>query len=135
MADGRLIVVHHFDHVVAALEAAQEAGVPVVLQSAPEAIFYAGNLFLKHMFMQAKAQFPGVEAHFIVDCGDAGAEALGAIAMGHTHLRSSAEPEIYAKIADAAEQYGVTMVSGEPEILDLRPARVPKEACLAFLSS
>ena len=101
------IIVHTIDDVRAAL---QNATTPVTLQTAPDAIFYAGSLYLLLMFQSAKAEFPDTEAILILDCSDAGAEAISAMQMGHTHIRSSAAEPLRTKLRDIARQLNVIMV-------------------------
>ena len=101
------IIVHTIDDVRAALQADKN----VTLQSAPDAIFYAGSLYLLTMFQQAKVEFPESDATFILDCGDAGAEAIAAIQMGHTHIRSTAPKPLLEKLQNIANQFGVTVIS------------------------
>ncbi|MDE3015790.1 MAG: hypothetical protein KGI29_02575 [Pseudomonadota bacterium] len=129
----RVIIVHTIEHVESALAAAAESGKPVILQSAPEAIFYAGSLYLLHMYGQAKKYHPGVSSRFILDCGDAGAEAVAALQLGHMFLRSSAPPEIREKLADIAGQIGAELISGEYEALDLLPYEDTKDLCIQWL--
>ena len=100
------IIVHTIDDVRAALQADPSA----CLQSAPDAIFYAGGLYLLTMFRQAKAEFPGSDAIFILDCADASAEALAAMRMGHSHIRSAATEPLRAKLSDIAQQSGVVFL-------------------------
>lgn len=128
-----IIIVHTLKHVDAALGAAEETVKPVTLQSAPKAIFYAGSLYLLHMYEQAKKYHPRVSSRFILDCGDAGAEAIAAIQIGHKFLRSSAPPEIQEKLADIAHQAGAEMVAGDYEALDLLPLEDTKDACKEWL--
>jgi len=102
----KIVIVHTIDDVRAALRSAQG---PITLQSAPDAIFYAGSLYLLTMFQQAKAEFPDVGAIFILDCGDAGAETISAMQIGHTHIRTSAPQPLRAKLSDIAKQLDVTI--------------------------
>jgi len=101
-------IIHTIDDVRTAL---QNAKTPVTLQTAPDAIFYAGSLYLLMMFQNAKAEFPDVQATFILDCGDAGAEAVSAMQMGHTHIRSTAPEPLLVKLKDIARQLGVCIIS------------------------
>lgn len=130
----RPVVVHTLEQAHAALEAAAELKQSIVLQSAPDAIFYAGGLYLFHMFKQARAACPKAKAIFILDCADAGAEAIAAMQTGHTHIRSSAAPELRKKLADIAAQHGVTLYTGNDEALDLAKVRDTKNACKHWLS-
>jgi len=129
----RVVIVHTLEQAAQALEAATELDRPIDLQTAPDAIFYAGSLYLLRMFEQAKAYHPGVSARCILDCGEAGAEAVQAMQMGHKHLRSSAPPELRAKLADIAGQLGVEMHDKPYETLDLQQVRDTKDACRKWL--
>jgi len=124
----RVIIVHTLEHAKMALKAAAELNKPVTLQSAPDAIFYAGSLYLWQMFEQAKIYHPGVSAQFILDCGDAGAEAIAAIGIGHKHIRVH-DP----KLQDIAKQHGVQVHSEPYEALDLLYTRDTKAACTQWL--
>jgi len=135
MADrlARVVIVHTPDHVRAALEAASEPHTPITLQSAPHATAYAGSLYLKHMFTQVKMDFPQVDAIFILDCGDNGAESVAAMEMGHTHIRSSAPGALRTKLEDIAKQHHVTVAPPSFESLDLHMLRDAKAACKKWL--
>lgn len=128
----RVIVVHTLEDALAALEAAAELGKPVTLQSAPDALFYAGGLYLLHLFSEARKAYPDVDATCIIDCDGAGAETLQAMQTGHAHLRI-AEPD--NRIQDIAAQYGIKVHSGPYEALDLLEAGDTKSACKHWLSS
>lgn len=128
-----MVIVHMFEHVVDALEVAQKLNIPVTLQSAPDAIHYAGALYLLHMFEQAHKHFPEVSARFIVDCGDTGAEAVAAMQVGHKHLRSHANPELLEKLTDIAGQHGVQVHTQPYESLDLLNVQDCKTACEKWL--
>lgn len=130
----RVLIVHTHEQVVQALEVATERDASITLQSAPDAVFYAGALYLLHMFNNALADFPRARAHFILDCSDAGAEAIAAMQIGHTHIRSSAAPGLRAKLADIARARQVTFIDGPYEALDLRGQHDEKGACRRFLS-
>lgn len=130
----RPIIVHTQEHVLAALDAAAETQKPLAMMSAPDAIHYAGSLYLLHMYAQAKKYYPQVEARFIVDCGDAGAEAVSAMQTGHRWLYVSAAREMQVRLADIAEQLGVQMVAKPVEKLDLQFAADPAKACAQWLA-
>lgn len=103
-----IIIVHTLDDVRAALKTS--SGHTVIMQSAPDAIFYAGALYLLTMFQQASAEYPDCKATFILDCADSGAQAISAMQMGHTHIRSSAAAPLFAKLQDIANQLGVVLL-------------------------
>jgi fructose/tagatose bisphosphate aldolase len=129
----RVIIIHTLEHARAALEAASEARMPVIVQSAPDAIHYAGSLYLLTLFRQARHSVPDADAIFILDADAAAAEAISAMQMGHTHLRSNAQSGLAGKISDIAAQLGVVMIAGEYEALDLLRHHDAKEACRKWL--
>jgi hypothetical protein len=129
----RVVIVHNLEHAREALAVAVKCKKPIVLQSAPDAIFYAGALYLLKLFEQAQKEYPKADAIFILNCGDARAEAISAMQLGHKHIRSNAEPELREKLADIAAQLGVTVHSGPYETLDLGAVKDAKSACRAWL--
>ena len=104
------IIIHTLEQAKAALEEADKSGKNIVLQTAPDAIFYAGSLYLLTMFRQAQEAYPQVKATFILDSGDAGAEVIAAIQDGHKNIKSSAKPEIRAKLKAIAAGHGVNFI-------------------------
>lgn len=108
--DNDYIIVHTLEQAKDALKEAAESGTSIILQTAPDAIFYAGSLYLLSMFKQAQAAYPNVKSTFILDCGGAGAEVIAAIQDGHKNIKSSAKPEIRAKLKSIAEQNGVNLI-------------------------
>ncbi len=108
--DKDYIIIHTLDQAKQALEGAEKSGAEITLQSAPDAIFYAGSKYLLNMFRQAQEAYPHVKAMFILDTGDARAEVISAIQDGHKNIKSSAKPEIRAKLKSIAEQNGVNFI-------------------------
>lgn len=136
MADAdRVIIVHTLEHTVAALRAAQSLNVPVILQSTPDGIHYAGSLYLLKMFEAACEQAPKAKVVFIIDCGDSGAEALGALQSGHRAIRTSAKPALAAKLADIASQHGAQLYNTPYEAIDLHHERDIEAACRNWLQT
>lgn len=131
----RVIVTHSLEDAVIALGVAAQLRKPVILQSPPEAIFYAGPLYLLKLFEQAQNACPNAEAIFILNCADAGAETISAMQMGHRHIRSHAAPELRRKLADIAGHHGVTLHGGPFESLDLATVRDVKTACREWLQT
>ncbi len=131
----RLIIVHTLDHALCALAAAKKLDMPVILQSAPDAIFYAGSLYLLHMFAEAKAAHPAARATCILDCADAHAEAVAAMQMGHTHIRSNASQPVLAKLTSIAQKNKIILYTEPFTALDLRYARDPEQACENWLEN
>ncbi len=129
----RVVIAHTPEHMAAALEAAESLKVPLTLQSPPDAIFYAGAAYLLRMFEQAKSQFSNTNVRFILDCADAGAEAISAMQLGHRDIRSTAPQALRAKLADIAAKHGVQVHSNPYEALDLRSTGDTKDACIKWL--
>lgn len=127
----RVIIVHTLEDAFAALEAAAELNAPVTLQSAPDALSYAGSLYLLHLFAEAKKAFPKTDAVCIADCGGDEADALQAMQAGHENIRLENRE---TRIADIAAQYGIKVHTGPYEALDLGKAGNTKEACKHWLS-
>lgn len=104
------IIIQTLDEAITALKTASETGESITLQSPPDAIYYAGSLYYLNIFKQAQAAYPQVKADFIFDCGDAGAEVIAAIQDGHKTIKSSAKPEISAKLKAIAAEHGVNFI-------------------------
>lgn len=131
----RVIVIHTLEHAISALEVATECKKPAILQSAPDAIFYAGGLYLLKLFEQAQKACPDANATFILNCGEARAEAISAMQIGHKHIRSNAEPALRKKLADIANKHDITFHTGPHEALDLLNVKDIKSACRAWLEN
>lgn len=129
----KLVIVHSLDHAKDALAVAAELKLAVTLQSAPDAIFYAGALYLKALFEQAQSAFPQVDATYILDCADAGSDAIAAMQAGHRHVRSHAPAPLKQKLADIARQYDVRLWDAPYEALDLHGLRDTKATITQFL--
>ena len=130
----RVIIVHNVWHVKTALEAAQQLNCEVTLQSAPDAVFYAGALYLLRMFEQEKANFPDVNAQFILDCAASRAKAIEATQTGYKHIRSNAPEPIRKKLAAIAAEQGISFHAEPYEALDLQPIRATKDAIIKWLT-
>lgn len=129
----RTVIVHSAEHVQSALAAAEVCKSSITLQSAPDAIFYAGPACLMSMFEAAREQYPDIAATFIIDCGNGHAEAIEALSVGHRHIRSSATDDIKVKLAAIAAENGVGFYDGPYEALDLHAIRGTKDAIIAWL--
>ena len=134
MADRRkVIIVHTLAQAEAVLETAGNLRKPVILQSAPGALGYAGSLYLLNLFTQAMQAFPQTNAICGLDCGNLSGYAIGAITDGHRHLRVNMPPEVFAKLESIAGQYGATLYTGQPEALDLQLTADMREASRQWL--
>ena len=130
----RVVIIHNAEQVKSALAVAQELHCEVTLQSAPDAVFYAGALYLLRMFEQEKANFPDVNAQFILDCADSRAKAIEAMQTGHLHIRSNAPESIRKKLAAIAAEQGISFHAEPYEALDLQPIRATKDAIIKWLT-
>ncbi|MBY0407713.1 MAG: hypothetical protein K2Q01_08470, partial [Rickettsiales bacterium] len=63
------------------------------------------------------------------------AETVSAMRTGHTHIRSTAEEPLRAKLMDIAGQLGVSVVEGTPAALDLRFTYYVANACREWLEA
>ncbi len=108
--DNDYIIIHTLDQAKQALAEAEKSGAEITLQTTPDAVFYAGSKYLLGMFKQAQESYPNVKATFILDAGDAGAEAIAAMQDGHKNIKSNAKPEIREKLRAIAAQHGVNLL-------------------------
>ena len=128
-APHKSIIIHTKQDACSALDAACALDVPVTLQSAPEAIFYAGSLYLLSLFSQAQQAFPAANACFLLDCGEARAEGIGVLQQGHRAIISDAP----AAIRQQFQEMGAVLFERPQQSLDLRFARDARAACLHWL--
>lgn len=133
----RVVIFHSLEHARAALAAAGEARVPLVLRTAPGAAAYAGVGYLKAIVARARAEASDVAVRAEIDCGEDPGLALAALRAGWTALRLSGRADVRRKIAEIAKAQGARLVSDEPGAppLDLLDARDPKAACRAFFEA
>ena len=131
----RIIIIHTLDQAIDALEVAQALNLAIILQSAPNAIFYAGGLYLFNLFEKAKRTFSNVAPVFILDCANAEAETMQALRIGHRHLRLDSRSNTWEKLVDIAAQYGATIHTEPYEALDLAQVEDTKSACKTWLQT
>ena len=133
--DAARIVVHGYDHAVAALEAARGAGAPVTILSAPGAARSGGPAWWRELAAQAGAAVPGAEAEWILDCADEAGTALAALREGVTHIALECEPAVRARVYEIAAQTGAVLANaGRAEALDLAGSNNPQRDCANHLS-
>ncbi len=133
-ARARAVVVHTLEHAEAALEAADEFDVPVVLESAPGAARYLGAALFQAIVATARNSYPDVNFMAVLDCADQPGLALAALRQGMKAVRLDAPADVKAKIADIAAQSGAILDDIERERLDLLGVENPVDACQAWLS-
>ena len=128
---GKIIIFHNLEQARAALAAARESGATITLQSAPGAAAYAGVGYLKAVIEQAGA------ADAVIDCGEDSGLALAALRAGWKRVMFSGDADVFAKLADIAEQQGARVMEPEPDrsALDLLDTPDPAAACRKYLGS
>ena len=117
-----ILVIHSLAHAVAALNAAADAGQPIVLASPPDAGIYAGPGWFREVMRAARQAVPEARFTALLDCaGDAGA-AMAAIRAGVEAIVFIGPAEVAARLADIAAQAGVRLLTQRPAaLLDLGP--------------
>lgn len=128
------VVIHSLAHAVAALEAAEEAGVSVTLLSPPDFAAYGGAGFFNAIVRRARAKVPAAKSNSVLDCGDAPGLALAALRAGAEAVRFGGRPTVRAKIADIAAAHGARLLTVRPRALDLLDASDAHAACLSLLA-
>lgn len=128
------IIVHNFRHAEAALAAAEAAGTPVQLLSAPGAAGYGGAAWFAELVAAARAEHPGAMAEAVLDCGAEPGLALAAIRAGIEAIRVRVPAPVRARIAAIASAAGCRLVPNvRVRALDLLDARDPKREADAWL--
>jgi hypothetical protein len=139
IAAGSAIVVHSLAHAVAALQAAAEAGRPVLLLSAVDAGLSAGAGWWRGMIAAARDSVPGARAVALLDCGDDAGAAQGALRAGVEAIVFSGRDEVVERLADIAGRRGSRVRCARPSpALDLgddffAEPEVLRRHCLAVL--
>jgi len=103
----RVILVHDWRQVKAALQSARERKTAPILVTPEAAASFMGAGYLGALQARAEKEFPDVDFKLIVDCGDAPGHALACLRAGVKLI--SMEP-FNDKIADIARQMGADLV-------------------------
>ena len=120
MPVGPAIVVHSLAHAVAALQAAAEAGRPVLLLSAVDAGLSAGAGWWREAIAAARASVPAARAAALLDCGDDAGAAQAALRAGVEAIVFTGSAEVAERLADIARQRGSQVRRERPKAaLDL----------------
>jgi hypothetical protein len=145
MPAGPAIVVHSLAHAVAALEAAAEAGRPVLLLSAADAGLSAGAGWWREVIAAAHEAVPAAQAAIksaaLIDCGDDAGAAQAALRSGIEAIVFSGPDETLERLADIARQRGCRVLRERPfQALDLgddffAPPETLRRRVLAVLCS
>lgn len=130
------VIVHGYDHAVAALCAAAAASVPARLLSARGAAAYTGPTWFRDLVAQARAEVPEAKATALLDCADRAGDALAAIRARVPAIAVDLPPDVADRIADMAAQAGITVEPyDDAGALDLADAADPARACAKWLDS
>ena len=105
------IVVHSLGHAVAALQAAAEAGKPVLLLSAVDAGLSAGAGWWREVVAAARDSVPAARVGALLDCGDDAGAAQAALREGVEAIVFSGRDEVRERLADIARQRGSRVLS------------------------
>lgn len=103
---------HDFECACAALHAAREAGVHVVLRSPPGAIHAHGLGYLMALFDEARRELPDASFDAAIDCDDDAALAHRALASGIRLVAFRGHPAARRRLESVAEKLGATLLSG-----------------------
>jgi hypothetical protein len=115
-----VIIIHSLTHAVAALNAAAEAGRPVILASAPDAGIYAGPGWFGELIGASRGAVPAARFSAILDCGDDAGSAMAAVRAGIDAIVFTGRADVAARIGDIAAQAGARLLTARPAaILDL----------------
>jgi fructose-bisphosphate aldolase, class II len=118
--------VNNLEQVQAIMEAAKEAGAPVIMQASAGARKYAGEAFLKHLILGAIEAYPQIPVVMHQDHGQSPEICQGAINLGFSSVMMDGSLEadgktiasydynvqVTRKVVDMAHQLGVS-VEGE----------------------
>src|SRR4051794_34338077 len=139
---GPAIVVHSLAHAVAALQAAAEAGRPVLLLSAIDAGLSSGAGWWRQVIAAARDSVPTAQAVLQaapLDCGDDAGAAQAALRSGVEAIVFSGPAEVAERLADIARQCERRVLTKRPSpALDLgddffAPPEALRRRCLAIL--
>jgi hypothetical protein len=128
------VVVHGWNDLRLALEAARRQSASLLALSAPDAVAYAGLGWFRGLIDLAGARFPDVSLAFLVDCGRRPAMAVEALRAGFALVRLDEDCPGRRAVDDIAAQCGARLLAVRPAALDLGCAADP-EAALAGLRS
>jgi fructose/tagatose bisphosphate aldolase len=130
----RAVIVHSRDHARAALTAARDLDVAVILASPPGFAAYGGAGFFARMITAAREGLEDVRYDAVLDCGDGAGHALAALREGVTAIAIRLPAERRARLAEIAATYGAEIRAPVRGGLDLLREDDPAAACRAWLA-
>src|SRR3569832_1289274 len=115
--------VNNLEQVTAIMEAANEAGAPVIMQASAGARKYAGEAFLRHLIDAAVEAYPHIPIVMHQDHGQSPAVCMAAIRSGFTSVMPAGSPpaagppvasyeynvEVSRKVVEFSHAIGVTV--------------------------
>lgn len=111
------ILVENRTECEAALKAAQESNLPLICFTPVGFANYAGLLYAREMWRQARASCPSHPATFWLDCAEDAAMVQEALRHGLTHLVFHGPTELFVKLSSIAAQYdGAQLRQDRPTI-------------------
>ena len=126
-----VFIVHSLKQAVAVLHSAATCRLPVVLLSAPDAGISAGPGWFRAVIDGARDEVPEAVFSAILDCGDDAGAAQGAIRAGIEGVVYSGRPDVAARLAAVAANYGLRLLIRRPATtLDLEPHFFADDAVL-----
>lgn len=118
--DAPVIIVHSLAQAVAALKAAAETGVAIILASAPETGISAGPGWWQALIAAARKTAPAAAFTTLLDCGDEPGAALAAIRSEVEAVLFTGRADVAGRLAGIARRHGVRLVTTQPApLLDL----------------
>ncbi len=129
------VIVHSLAQAEAALRAASDLAIPIVLESPRDAARAWGAPYFLAMIAAARAAVPDAQAEAILDCGAAPGLALEALRCGVKTVRLRDAEDVVARVADIAAQVGARLEPGPYPVamLDLDGARDAYEAARRYI--
>ncbi len=132
---GRAIIIRDLAQARAALAAADSLGVPVTLRSATGAAATLGAMVFVRIIAEARAAFPTVRVHAVLDCdGDPGL-VLNAFRHGVDGVRCTVADDVRRRLADIGAQYGAVLDDDPAPGFDLDRVDDPVVACRDWLAA
>jgi fructose/tagatose bisphosphate aldolase len=130
----RAVVVHHLDHALAALQAAERAGAGVLLLSPEGFAGYGGAGLFAAIVADASRQHPSVPVLAMLDCAESPGLALSAFRIGIRAVRLGARPSARRRVAAIAQKLGATVRAERPPALDLLDVSDIETACRVWFA-
>jgi hypothetical protein len=130
----RAIIVHELADAEAALAAAQAAGVPVILLSAPGAAAYAGIGWFAALVREAGRRQPDSQYRAMLDCGDRADLAQAAFREGEGDVVFTGRKIVADKLKEIALRSKARLHRRAPDALDLFGVKDRAAACAVWLA-